>query len=219
MARLHGPSYFRIYVVAEQYVETKLPEQYAPRVTIGDGIVMQAVPTIIAALFLQACADFLNRDSVPAAEKTQRDAQVLREALRVLMRDDGRHFRSLVYSTLDPPPRVDAPPHTHSPVVMESPTAERALWAIERLATQFEQCAADLARDRKNITFFYCLGRRWGSRPRPTAAQADAVYRILVKTINEFAPGRLADIKTDYDPADAGNEIRRLMRDGAKAAT
>lgn len=161
--------------------------------------------TMIANAFRQACLAFLSKDTGADAERYRADADTLDSALCILQAD-AEFFRGMMaMRDCDACGRV-------------------ALAAIEHMAGTYRAMAETHARDARNKTFFYMLGRLWAGAthagdalPLPTARQALAVYQVLVDAIRAESPALLQGMKTDYDANDGAAEIRRLMKSGRAA--
>jgi len=196
MKRLLGASRPEIYNQAEDYCRKKLPAESAPSPVDDNGIHTGTLQTIITSMFIHAAQDFLSRNSEPAASVYTKQADALEAAVNVVDMDGRRYYTSLMG--------------------VDNVAGERALRVLSQMAHRYREIARDLKLDKKNKTFFYCLGRRCklAGRPLPTAAQANAVFMVLVDQISSVAPGYLDGVKTGYDTKDGGSEIRRLMKSG-----
>lgn len=208
----------RFIPVAEQYASNKIPEKIKSHFRAGT----------IATTFYLACLDFLFRDNPARADQYQHDAQILNTAaqilkckdrvtsylFRVLMSGSERQALTDLYKSIDIPINDD-----DGDIV--SPLGDQTVRVLERMARSVEIYARHRRRIKKNITFFYCLGARFSqlnSLPLPSATQANEVYNTLLSVIRSVAPSRLIDLKTDYNPSHDGNEIRRLMKAGARGS-
>lgn len=219
MVRLNGPSFPRIYAVAERYEKRKFPGRYTPSPKTNLGIEMRANQTRVASLFLRACKDFLVRDSIDRALDYRTDAETLEAALQVIRRDDRRYFDSLLADEII----VDAPADENGrkvgPVRIISRRGDAAVAALDKMAKRFREIADDYDKDPKNITFFYDVGRIFGLDGLPSAGEANVVFVVLIETLRSIAPQRLIRIrKAEYDSTNDGKQIRDLMKSGASAS-
>jgi hypothetical protein len=145
----------------------------------------QSTQTRIASLFRRACKDFLIRDGADSAKQYRADAATLESALQVLRRDGRSYFDSLM---------------------SDSRGADRALGALERMAERFREIASDYAKDKKNIVFFYGLGRVFKGLPIPTNPMARDLYAILIEAMRGTV--QISSLKTDYDLKDIGRRLK-----------
>jgi len=200
MRQINGPDYSTMHAIASRYIKRKLHDRDTP-----------SLRTRITSLIVHACLDFMRRDSAAAADTYRHYADVLDEALNILAREDARYFASLMAF------RVPG----------QKPN--RAIWAMKQMADGYRRHASDYDRDKKNITFFYCLGKQFGSRMHlvqfapplairlaiPSAGEANAAYKVLIGALANTAPNSVRGLKTDYGDE---KEIRASLRSGyAKA--
>ena len=219
LQRMNGSFYQQICALAERYIGEKLSFDELCPIDPDEPVglhKMSSTQTIIASLFIRTCRDFLLRDSGPKSVNQERDAETLKAALKVLQ-NDMRFFESLMVGVDDARRAitVDAPAGQPGSVSIMSPSARQALWAIHEMASFFEQTAADVGKDRKNITLVHCLKRQFSDLgayyycgaplPLPSVEQVLALHDVLRNAISEALPGNkrgtmiqfLADLKVD----------------------
>jgi len=175
-------------------------ERYVKKRHPGQGETMRPLQTRVASLFIHAMQDFLSRDSKSEAEAYERDADTLDAAMKIAARDGMFTSRMISRGQSD----------------------ESAIWALSDMASSFRNYAKVLARDKKNKTFFYCLGRRFGLadiEQLPTPKQADNAYLLLMSILRAIVPKRHKEIeKKDYSTPDDLKEVRSMMCSGFKSA-
>lgn len=190
---LNKSEYCHIHAVARRYVSRNLK-----------GISLGGDPnTVISSLFINACQSFLMRDGGSLARNYSKDAQTLDRALAII-KADPRHFNSLLTMR------------------GQNSSTDVSVWALEQISVDLKSLSSNLKQHAKNITFFYCLGYTFASYQTtslrlPSAIEANNVYKILIRLLQDAAPRMLQGMKTKYDPHKNKSEITRAMKKGRDA--